>query len=115
MSRSSSSVLLESTNHTFEREIDSYTRMLEQEKRKFFRAQENRSEVEKEHSSKTKQLENLLSRNYKLETKKKQGELKIMQRELDATVNAYNDVLASNKQLRNDIDEFIITIFKYIS
>ena len=73
MSRCSSSVLLETTNQVFEREIDSYTRMLEQDKRKFFRAQENRSEVQKHHLQKSRQLDSLMSRSYKLETQKKQG------------------------------------------
>lgn len=39
----SSSILAESPNQTFEREIDNYTRLLEQDKRKFFRVQENRN------------------------------------------------------------------------
>lgn len=34
-----SSIFNESTNQVFEREIDNYTRLLEQDKRKFFRAQ----------------------------------------------------------------------------
>lgn len=35
----SSSILNESTNQVYEREIDNYTRLLEQDKRKFFRVQ----------------------------------------------------------------------------
>ena len=37
----SNSMLTETTNQVFEREIDNYTRLLEQDKRKFFRMQEN--------------------------------------------------------------------------
>lgn len=40
-----SCILSETSNQTIEREIDNYTRLLEQDKRKYFRIQENRNEV----------------------------------------------------------------------
>lgn len=36
---------------------------------------------------------------------KKKGELKILERELDQTINSYNEVLASNKRCKAEIDE----------
>ena len=36
---------------------------------------------------------------------KLKGEVKIFERELDQTVNSYNDILATNKRLKTDIDE----------
>lgn len=99
------SLLNESTNQLFEREIDNYTRMLEQDKRRFFRLQENRSEVIKEYSQKTKELDTLKSKQFKTETLKKKGEMKILERELNQTINAYNDVLAVNKGFKGEIEE----------
>lgn len=99
------SLLNESTNLLFEREIDNYTRMLEQDKRRFFRLQENRSEVIKEYSQKTKELDTLKSKQFKTETLKKKGEMKILERELNQTINAYNDVLAVNKNFKGEIEE----------
>lgn len=61
----SSSLLSESTNQVFEREIDNYTRLLEQDKRKFFRVQENHNEVVKEYSKKVKELDILKGRQFK--------------------------------------------------
>lgn len=61
----SSSILTETTNQVFEKEIDNYTRILEQDKRKFFRAQENRNDLIKDYSTKLKELDNLKSRQYK--------------------------------------------------
>jgi hypothetical protein len=40
-----SSILNETTNQVIEREIDNYTRILEKDKRKFFRVQENSNDV----------------------------------------------------------------------
>jgi chromosome segregation ATPase len=98
-------VLSETTNQLIEREIDNYTRMLEQDKRKFFRVQEGRNETIKEYSEKTKELENLLGREFKSETMKRRGEVKILERELEQGINSYNEVIANNKQLKADIDE----------
>jgi hypothetical protein len=36
---------------------------------------------------------------------KLKGEVKILERELDQSINSYNDVLAANKSLKTDIDE----------
>jgi hypothetical protein len=57
--------LSETTNQVFEKEIDNYTRILEQDKRKFFRAQENRNDTIKDYSIKQKELEYLKSKQYK--------------------------------------------------
>lgn len=70
---SNNSLLSESAGQVFEREIDNYTRMLEQDKRRFFRLQENASEVLRDHAAKTKELEALKSRAFKTETMKRQG------------------------------------------
>jgi hypothetical protein len=48
-----------------ERDIDNYTRRLEQDKRKFFRAQENYSEIKKDFDHKNKELEKLKSKKTK--------------------------------------------------
>ncbi len=48
-----------------ERQIDNYTRKLEQDKRKFFRAQENYSEIKKQFDNKNKELETLKSKKNK--------------------------------------------------
>lgn len=100
-----STVLSETTNQLIEREIDNYTRMLEQDKRKFFRVQEGRNETIKEFTEKTRELENLLGREFKSETMKRRGEVKILERELEQGINSYNEVIANNKQLKADIDE----------
>ncbi len=39
------------------------------------------------------------------ETFKLKSEAKILERELDQSINSYNDVLASNKNLKIEIDE----------
>ena len=101
----SASVLNESTNQVFEREIDNYTRLLEQDKRKFFRVQEHHHEVAKEYAKKVKELETVKSRQFKTEVLKMKGQVKILEGELDQSVNAYNHVLASNKKLKDEIDE----------
>jgi ABC-type transporter Mla subunit MlaD len=62
---SNASLLTENTNQLFEREIDNYTRMLEQDKRRFFRLQENRSDIIKEYSQKNKELDSLKSKQFK--------------------------------------------------
>ncbi len=51
-----SSILNETTNQVIEREIDNYTRILEKDKRKFFRVQENSNDVLKQYTKKTKEL-----------------------------------------------------------
>lgn len=79
--------------------------MLEQDKRRFFRLQENRSEIIKEYSQRTKELDTLKSKQFKTETLKKKGEMKILERELNQTINAYNDVLAVNKSFKGEIEE----------
>ena len=99
------SLLSETTCQLFEREIDNYTRMLEQDKRRFFRLQENRNEVLKDHAQKTKELDSLKSRAFKTETMKLQAEQKILERELNQTINSYNDVLALNKSFKAEIEE----------
>jgi hypothetical protein len=68
-----SSILNETTNQVIEREIDNYTRILEKDKRKFFRVQENSNDVLKEYAKKTKELEVLKSKQYKTEMTKKKG------------------------------------------
>ena len=75
----SNSLLTESTNQVFEREIDNYTRLLEQDKRKFFRMQENKNEVVKEYSKKKKELETLKSRQFSSEMIKMKGKVKILE------------------------------------
>jgi hypothetical protein len=102
---SNASLLGETTGQLFEREIDNYTRMLEQDKRRFFRLQENRSEVLRDHAQKAKELDALKSRAFKTETMKLQAELKILERELNQTINSYNDVLALNKSFKGEIEE----------
>lgn len=102
-SSSNGSLLCESVGQVFEREIDNYTRMLEQDKRRYFRLQENRSEVLKDHAAKTKELDHLKSKAFKTETMKRQADLKILERELNQTINSYNDVLALNKSLKAEI------------
>jgi ABC-type hemin transport system substrate-binding protein len=102
---SNASMLSETSGQLFEREIDNYTRMLEQDKRRFFRLQENGSEVLRDHAQKAKELDALKSRAFKTETMKRQGELKILERELNQTINSYNDVLALNKSFKAEIEE----------
>lgn len=60
----STSLLTEAPTQTFEREIDNYTRLLEQDKRKFFRVQENRNEAVKEFSKRSKELEALKGKQF---------------------------------------------------
>lgn len=67
--------------------------------------QENRNQVFKEYSKKTKEFDLLKSRQFQTETFKLKGEVKILERELDQTITSYNDVLASNKSLKTEIDE----------
>ncbi len=67
--------------------------------------QENRNQVFKEYSKKTKEFDLLKSRQFQTETFKLKSEVKILERELDQTINSYNDVLASNKNLKTEIDE----------
>lgn len=74
----STSALSESNNQVIEREIDNYTRILEQDKRKFFRVQENRNDVLKEYNHKMKELESLKSKQFKTDMIKKKGEVKIL-------------------------------------
>lgn len=100
-----STILSETTNQIIQRDIDNYTRILEQDKRKFFRVQENRNDIIKEYAQKTKELDLLKSRQFKTETMKKKGEVKILERELDSTINSYNEVIANNKKLKSQIDE----------
>ena len=99
------SLLSESTNQVFEREIDNYTKLLEQDKRKFFRVQENRNEVVKEYSKKAKELDLLQNRQFSSEMVKMKGKVRILENEMDQTINSYNQVLSSNKKLKAEIDE----------
>lgn len=45
------------------------------------------------------------SKQFQNETFKLKSEVKILERESDQTINSYNDVLASNKNLKTEIDE----------
>lgn len=67
--------------------------------------QENRNQVFKEYSKKHKEFDLLKGRQFQTETFKLKSEVKILERELDQTINSYNDVLASNKNLKTEIDE----------
>lgn len=47
-----------------------------------------------------KELDSLKSRQYKTETLKMQGKVKILEGELDQNINSYNNVLAANKKMK---------------
>jgi hypothetical protein len=47
----------------------------------------------------------LKGKQFQNETFKLKSEAKILERELDQSINSYNDVLASNKNLKIEIDE----------
>ena len=59
----------------------------------------------RDHAQKTKELDSLKSKAFKTETMKLQAELKILERELNQTINSYNDVLALNKSFKAEIEE----------
>lgn len=61
-SQINTSVLSETTNQVIQREIDNYTRVLEQDKRKFFRLQESKNETIREYQNKVKELDQLKSK-----------------------------------------------------
>ena len=67
--------------------------------------QENRNQLFKEYSKKTKEFDLLKSKQFQTETFKLKSEVKILERELDQSINSCNDVLASNKNLKTEIDE----------
>ena len=81
MSRSilNSTILSETTNQVIEREIDNYTRLLEQDKRKFFRLQGNREEIIKDYITKTKEFDTLKSSQFQTQTIKKKSELTLVE------------------------------------
>lgn len=52
-----------------------------------------------------KELDVLKSRQYKNEVFKMKGRVKILEGELDQSINSFNHVLANNKKLKCEIDE----------
>lgn len=58
----------------------------------------------KDHAQKNKQLDALKGKQFKSETLKKKGEMKILERELTQTINSYNEVLALNKAFKTEIE-----------
>ena len=78
---------------------------VEEEKRKLFRAQENHREVLKEYQNQVTDLESMKTRKYKTETATLTAKIKCLEGYLEKNIAAYNEALAKNNALKNEIDE----------
>ena len=56
--------MAETQTENLQREVDNYTRMLEQEKRRFFRVQENHREILKDYSERVDKLDSLKTKKF---------------------------------------------------
>jgi chromosome segregation ATPase len=89
---------------TLQREVDNYTRKLEQEKRKFFSIQDYLKNTTEEYDKEKGKLNELKKENSKAHNVMLQAKVKNLEANLDKAISTFNDTVAHNNKLKNDID-----------
>jgi len=86
-----------------QRDLDNYTRKLEQEKRRLFSLEEAHNIVLKEYRERKSRMDKMTS---PTKAEKKQLDVQIgnLQNQLETALTKYNEVLAANQKLRAEID-----------
>ena len=89
---------------TLQREVDNYTRKLQQQKRKFFGIQDNLKTVTEEYDKEKSKLNELKKENSKANNVMLQAKVKNLEANLDKAISTFNDTVANNNKLKNEID-----------
>ena len=101
----SPSKLYESENETLQKEVETYTRKFEEEKRRLFRIQEGHRSVFKKYNSHLHELKTLKGKPCLEEVRNLKAKIKILEVELEKGISSYNSSLSKNNSLKNEIDE----------
>jgi len=96
-------LLAESDISKLQRDLDNYTRKLEQEKRRLFGLEEAYNIVHKEHKDRKNKMDKMTSPS-KAERKQLDTQIQNLQHQLEQALTKYNEVLAANQKLRDEVD-----------
>eukprot|EP01017_Pseudomicrothorax_dubius_P045868 TRINITY_DN8001_c0_g1_i3.p1 TRINITY_DN8001_c0_g1~~TRINITY_DN8001_c0_g1_i3.p1 ORF type:complete len:516 (+),score=147.52 TRINITY_DN8001_c0_g1_i3:130-1677(+) len=96
-------LLGESEVSRLQREVDNYTRKVEQEKRRLIATEETHSMVMRE-LTELKRRVNETQSPLKEDQKVKGTQIKNLENQLENTITKYNDIVAKNNKLRDEID-----------
>lgn len=96
-------LLAESDISKLQRDLDNYTRKLEQEKRRLFGLEEAYNIVHKEHKDRKSKIDKMTSPS-KAERKQLDVQIQNLQHQLEQALTKYNEVLATNQKLRDEVD-----------
>jgi len=86
-----------------QRELDNYTRKLEQEKRRLFSLEESHNIVLKEFRERKGRMDKMTSPN-KIEKRNLDIQVSNLQNQLEQSLIKYNEILAANQTLRGEVD-----------
>jgi hypothetical protein len=86
-----------------QRDLDSYTRKLEQEKRRLFSLEESHNIVLREYKDRKNKMDKMTSPN-KIEKRNTDILSSNLQNQLEQSLTKYNEILAANQKLRAEID-----------
>lgn len=103
--RLSQTRVTETQGDVLHKEIESYTRKFEEEKRKLFRAQENQREIMNDYQSQMSDLEALKTKKYQTEISTLNARIKSLETNLEKGISTYNEALSRNNSLKTEIDE----------
>jgi len=95
--------LNESDVQRLQREVDNFTRKLEQEKRRLFTVEETHIATQKEYREKAKKVDTLKPV-VSLEKKNMSAKMKGLEHQFDQLILKFNETVAANENLRSDID-----------
>lgn len=90
----------ESHLETLQREVDTYTRKLEQEKRKYFSIQDTFKNVTEEYDNEKNKLNLLKKENSKAHNVMLQAKVKNLEANLDKAISTFDDTVAHNNKLK---------------
>ena len=94
----------ETKAETLQKEIDVYTRKIEQEKRKYVTVQEDYQAVMRDFEEERTNLDGMKKANAEGEIVTLQARLKMLEGSLEKSVSFYDETLASNNKLKVEID-----------
>lgn len=89
---------------SLQREVDSYTRKLEQEKKKYFSIEDTHKLVSEEYMREKAKLDELKKESSKAQSVQIQAKIRNLEAGLEKAVSVFDETVAQNTRLKGEID-----------
>ncbi|EGR30549.1 hypothetical protein IMG5_129680 [Ichthyophthirius multifiliis] len=99
------SILQEPIIVSMQKEVDNYTRKLEQEKRRLFGLDETYNIVLKEYKQKIQSIKELKQKSHNTETKLMESQIKNQQAKIEKVLGKHNETQSANQDLQEQINQ----------